>query len=325
MTSYIPAQNVKFNKHLSEIEQQPDKVVLRFADDEVFHASVLVGADGIKSVVREHVLKPLNPSQADPVYANSYCYRGVIPISEAKEILGDLTDVAKFYFGYKQSAVTYRISDGQVSRCLRPSTSVVLIKRQELNFLLCKATDAPWPLKHAMTEQVTHKAMMADFDSGIDHRLRRLLSKAKPIRWGLFHHLHTSTYYHNRVILMGDSAHASLPFQAAGAAQGVEDAVVLSHVLAQVSAQLKVKASAQECIRASFDAYDSVRRPRAQKQLEQSDEVARMLFFQHEQAGDDMTKILPMLQQGRFEWLWFHDIEEDVRTAMAKPQSRETA
>jgi salicylate hydroxylase len=51
------------------------------------------------------------------VFADAYCYRAVIPMQQAEEILGDLTDVAKFYFGYKRSAVTYRISGGEVSHC----------------------------------------------------------------------------------------------------------------------------------------------------------------------------------------------------------------
>jgi 2-polyprenyl-6-methoxyphenol hydroxylase-like FAD-dependent oxidoreductase len=115
MTSFIPIENVKFNKRLTKIQQYPNKLLLEFADREIAEASVLVGADGIKSTVREHVLAPLYPDQVDPVYANAYCYRGVIPMSEAEEILGDLTDVAKFYFGYKRSAVTYRITGGEVS------------------------------------------------------------------------------------------------------------------------------------------------------------------------------------------------------------------
>ena len=117
MTSFIPIQNVKFNKHLIGLQQRPDKVVLEFSDGEVATASVLAGADGIKSTIREHVLRPLYPEQAAPVYANAYCYRSVIPMSEAEEILGRLTDVAKFYFGDKRSAVTYRISGGEVSFC----------------------------------------------------------------------------------------------------------------------------------------------------------------------------------------------------------------
>lgn len=164
--------------------------------------------------------------------------------------------------------------------------------------------------------------MMADFEGpGVDNRFRRLLSKANPIRWGLFHHPQTSTYYRDRVVILGDSAHASLPFQAAGAAQGVEDAVVLSNVLAELPQSRAYEDSPLVAIRAALDAFDYVRRPRAQKQLEQSAEVTRMLFFRHEQAGSDMNKILPMLQNGRFDWLWFHDIEEDVQLAMSRMKS----
>ena len=120
MTSFIPLESVKFNKRLADIEQHPDKAVLRFADGEVAHASVLAGADGISSMVRKHVLEPMYPTQVDPVYADSYCYRAVIPMKQAEEILGDLTDVAKFYFGYERSAVTYRISGGEVSPLEHP-------------------------------------------------------------------------------------------------------------------------------------------------------------------------------------------------------------
>ena len=115
MTSFIPIENVKFSKRLSDIEQQPGKVILKFADGEVAEASVLAGADGIKSTIRKHVLEPMYPSQVHPIYANAYCYRAVIPISEAYKILGDLTDVAKFFFGHERAAICYRITGGEVS------------------------------------------------------------------------------------------------------------------------------------------------------------------------------------------------------------------
>jgi salicylate hydroxylase len=165
--------------------------------------------------------------------------------------------------------------------------------------------------------------MMADFEGPrVDERLRRLLATARPIKWGLFHHLNTSTYCRGRAVLMGDSAHASLPFQANGAAQGLEDALVLSEVLARLA---KIPASDPDQlsrIAVSLEAYDSVRRPRAQKQLETAAEVGRMLFLQHEVDGDDMSKLLPRLQVGHFEWIWFHDINEDVEKAVNKMQAR---
>lgn len=89
-------------------------MVLTFADGEIVEASAVAGSDGIKSTVRAHVLQD-EPNQIAPLYAGSYCYRGVIPIEEAEEILGDLTNTAKFYFGEKRSCVTYRISGGRVS------------------------------------------------------------------------------------------------------------------------------------------------------------------------------------------------------------------
>ncbi|OJJ70146.1 hypothetical protein ASPBRDRAFT_56864 [Aspergillus brasiliensis CBS 101740] len=303
MTSFIPIENVRFNKRLTNVEQRPAGVTLTFSDGTTAEAGILAGADGIKSTVREHVLKDLYPSQVAPVYAGAYCYRAVIPMSEAYEILGDLTDVAKFYFGHKRSAVTYRISGGE-----------------EFNFLLCVAdSSSAWKLKDAVTERITHEAMMADFeDPRIDDSFRQLLQKAKPVKWGFFHHLHTGTYFRDRVVLVGDSAHASLPFQAAGAAQGLEDALVLSNVLAELAKLPERGARQVPAIRAGLTAYDSVRRPRAQKQLEQAAEVGRMIFFQHEEAGADMEKILPRLQKGRFNWLWFHDMNDDVQEVLKR-------
>ncbi|KAG4291395.1 salicylate hydroxylase [Fusarium proliferatum] len=302
MTSFIPIENVKFNKRLTNIEQRPDGVTLSFLDGTTAECSVLAGADGIKSAVRANVLEH-HPSQIAPVYAGAYCYRAVIPMSEAYEILGDLTDVAKIYFGPGRGAVTYRISGGD-----------------EFNYLLCVA-DSPdgWKLKGPVTETISHEAMMADFeDPRVDDRFRQLLAKAKPVKWGFFHHIRTASYYRDRVVLVGDSAHASLPFQAAGAAQGLEDALVLSNILAEVAKVPERGADLAPYIQAGLSAYDSVRRPRAQKQLEQAAEVGRMVFFQHEEAGADMENILPRLQKGRFNWLWFHDMNDDVQEAIKR-------
>jgi salicylate hydroxylase len=164
--------------------------------------------------------------------------------------------------------------------------------------------------------------MMADFeDEGVDERFRQLLSKASPIKWGFFHHLHTSTYHRSGVVLLGDCAHASLPFQAAGAAQGIEDALILSNVLAELASFHAQDTLTNAQIEAGFEAYDSVRRPRAQKQLEQSAELSRMLFFQDEEAGDDMGRILPRLQQGRFDWIWFHVVQLDVESAVVRTRA----
>lgn len=176
-----------------------------------------------------------------------------------------------------------------------------------------------WKLDNAVTERTTHEAMMADYArKPVDQRLLKLLSKCKPVKWGLFHHINTGTYYRGRVALIGDSAHASLPYQAAGAAQGLEDAWVLTATIAEIAKFSRPTAKLDAEIQAALAAYDSVRRPRAQYQLARAAEVGRMLLFQHETAGRDMTKILALLQNNWFEWLWFHDINTDAEKALAR-------
>ena len=115
MTSFIPIENVKFNKRLDKIVQHPDKVALTFQDGEVAECSMLAGADGIQSTVRAHVLSEKYPEQIRPAYTGSYCYRGVITIEEAEEIFGQGANVAKQYFGDERCCITYRITSGTVS------------------------------------------------------------------------------------------------------------------------------------------------------------------------------------------------------------------
>lgn len=117
--------------------------------------------------------------------------------------------------------------------------------------------------------------------------------------------------------LLGNSAHASLPYQATGAAQGLEDALALLNVLAEIAQASGNSINTRELIVAGLYSHGAVRRLRAQKQLEQAAEVSRTMFLKHEEGGDDMSKILPRLQQGRFEWLWFHDIQGDVDEALS--------
>lgn len=121
MTSFIPTEKVRFSKRLTRIQHQADQagVELTFDDGEVIRASVLIGADGIQSTTRAYVLGSSRPEQVRPVYADAYCYRAVIPTAEADEILGDLTHVAKNYFGDRRCAVTYRISGGEVRGTLQ--------------------------------------------------------------------------------------------------------------------------------------------------------------------------------------------------------------
>lgn len=72
-------------------------------------------------------------------------------------------------------------------------------------------------------------------------------------------------------------------------------------------------------IEAAFAAYDEVRRPRAQKQVQTTKECGEVYNLLDPIAGEDFNKVVENLN-GRFEWIWEHDLEDDVRRVEARFQ-----
>ena len=64
---------------------------IHFADQTTYEADLVIGADGIKSVVRNAVVS----DGGHPVFSNTYAYRGLIPMDTLK-LAGLKTDVKSF-------------------------------------------------------------------------------------------------------------------------------------------------------------------------------------------------------------------------------------
>lgn len=107
-------------------------------------------------------------------------------------------------------------------------------------------------------------------------------------------------------MLLGDAAHASTPHQGSGAGQCLEDALVLSHLLAM--------ATDISHLEAAFDVYDAICRPRGQKIVRTSNEAGHLYTLTHPECGEDITKVVANANQ-RFKWIWTHDLEADLKLA----------
>ena len=96
--------------------------------------------------------------------------------------------------------------------------------------------------------------MAREFD-GWDERVHQLIVSASSTkRWALYDRTPLERWAQGRISLLGDAAHAMLPFFGQGAAQAIEDAVVLAGVPAGVD-----RASAPRALQR----YEEIRRPRA--------------------------------------------------------------
>lgn len=89
--------------------------------------------------------------------------------------------------------------------------------------------------------------------------------------WAVADHDHAPYYARRCVAMAGDAAHAALPFAGNGAAQALEDAAVLTHLLRAVRNT--------EDAEAALWAYENARKERSQKAVEIAREYGRVYSF----------------------------------------------
>jgi salicylate hydroxylase len=170
-------------------------------------ADLLVGADGIHSVIQAQMLGP-----NDARYTGNVAWRVVVP----SEKLGDLLPppTACVWAGSRRHAVTYRLAGGSL-----------------VNFVGV-VEQTQWK-NESWTERGSQEELAADF-SGWHPTITNIIKNAPDVyRWGLFDREPLSQWSDGRVTLLGDACHPMLPFQAQGASCALEDAWELAQTLGQ--------------------------------------------------------------------------------------------
>lgn len=85
----LPSGVTHFNKQLENVEDNDGaRLRLFFKDGTVAEADAVIGCDGIKSKTREILVGHNNP-QANCSYTHKYAYRGMVPMDQAAEVLGE--------------------------------------------------------------------------------------------------------------------------------------------------------------------------------------------------------------------------------------------
>jgi salicylate hydroxylase len=159
MTALMPEGCVKFNKRLEGLTEVTDGIEIQFADGESTKVSAVIGCDGVKGFTRRYVLSPDHEDEVMPKYAHQYAYRAIIPLEEARKILGDLANDARMYFGKKVNLSTYIISEGR-----------------EINVVGFVRDEEAWETSGRVTREVTRERMKEDFAKcNVDERIMKLL------------------------------------------------------------------------------------------------------------------------------------------------------
>ncbi|MDG4825478.1 FAD-dependent monooxygenase [Asanoa sp. WMMD1127] len=178
---------------------------VRFAGGRVERADLVVGADGIHSVVRHAIL-----GAADARFTGHVAFRGLIPAARVAGLPVERTATVRM--GPGRHFVHYFVSAGRL-----------------LN-VVCVVEENTWT-RESWTDRGDPAELRAAF-AGWDPVVRSLVDALDaPLKWALFDRLPFGRWSKGPVTLLGDACHPMLPYGAQGAAQAIEDAWVLAACL----------------------------------------------------------------------------------------------
>ncbi|TDL21438.1 FAD/NAD(P)-binding domain-containing protein [Rickenella mellea] len=195
----------------------PSVPSLTLSSGAVIPCDLIVGCDGVKSLIREVVLG--EPVKATPT--GDAAYRAIIPTEKMMKD-SDLRELVE-----KQEMTGWMGPNRHImAYCIRA--------KSEYNLVLLHPDDGS---VESWTEEGSAAKMRADF-ADFEPRVQKLLAMVpSTLKWKLMDRSPLPTWIHpeGKVVLLGDACHPMLPYRAQGAAMAVEDAAVLGNLLSRVS------------------------------------------------------------------------------------------
>jgi salicylate hydroxylase len=202
----VPDSAVRLGRRCVGVEPDGDGARLVFADGSVEQADVVIGADGVHSVVRSVVSEP-----APPENSGISAFRALVPAEKAPEFARRRTHT--LWIGPDHHLVHYPVSAERLVNLVAFAPAGDF-------------TDDSWSTTATLAE------FLAEFQ-GWDLRLTDLIRAAgTPGRWALLDRAPLSRWSYGPVTLLGDAAHPMYPFFAQGAAQSIEDGAAVAACLA---------------------------------------------------------------------------------------------
>ncbi len=276
----LGASHLTLGARCVAVAQDGAEVSVRFADGRTAGGDLLIGADGVHSVVREHVA-----GQDRAVWSGQFSWRGLAPASVAHEHGLELRHHS--FWGPGKQFVTFYVSSGRL-----------------MNWVGNVQSDGEWR-PESWSARGDRDEALADYSSWFPP-IRALIAATDEVyKWALFDRVPLDQWTRDCVTLLGDAAHPMLPYMAQGASQSIEDAYVLTHCLQNGQANPQQALQQYAVLRRERTAavQAASREAGRQAQLANPAEVA---------ARNTRLRDSPEAPIARFDWIWNYDVERVV-------------
>ena len=208
------------SKELVSFTERGKSVIASFADGSEFEGIALIGADGLRSRMREIII-----GDGAPRAAGHVTYRGVVPFDQVKD--REHFDDMVIWIGPKLHFVQYRLRGGTVMNNVATVVSDKFVNGERSNY---GGSDE---LAEVFSRTTPHVQEMLGY-------------VGKDKNWVLHDRDPRPGWTRGNVTLLGDAAHPTLQYLAQGACMAIEDAVVLSGKLEKAGSEINAALAAYE-------------------------------------------------------------------------------
>jgi salicylate hydroxylase len=262
---------IHLDHRLTGIAERSDRILLAFANGTEVEAEIVIGADGVRSVIRQALYGDDNPTYTGQMVWRALLNGGDVP-AEVLEPTGHIQ-----WVGPGCHLLAYYI---------RGRKLVNIVTQEDTD----KWVEEGWSTRGDPDE------MRLSFPNP-EPRLKTLLSVVTACsKWGLFTRPLTQNWGRGRIQLIGDAAHAMLPNAGQGACQAFEDAYILARWL--------------EASRDPVEAFGNFRRiriPRVHGVQRLSFSNARFKHMRDSAAVKESIASGKSSVHGNADWVWGYD------------------
>jgi salicylate hydroxylase len=266
---------VRYGHHCIGVRETEDGVQLTFANGATARADVVIGADGIHSVVQRKIGLATHPT-SEGIMA----YRGLIPSERfpwAKDLRG-----LNMWMGSGRSFICFPISQGRV---------INIVAFVPTNLESEESWSAPGDLRELAAEYDGWDAPVVEAIAALD----------ETFRWGIYDRQPLPYWSTARVTLLGDAAHPMVPHFGQGSGQAIEDGFAMAILLedakpADVPARLK--------------AYERLRLGHTSRVQAASRDAGRFYRSENEDSAERNRRMGKWMSAAG--WIFQYDVEREA-------------